>query len=92
VLLPAEREDLSVVCEDLLSKARGKAKKAGVRDVDTVQLKGHVSETVLAYIESHRVDLLVMGSRGLSTSSRFLLGSVSDAVVHHALCPVLIVR
>jgi len=37
-------------------------------------------------------DLIVVGSRGLGTWKRFLLGSVSDGVLHHAPCSVLIVR
>jgi nucleotide-binding universal stress UspA family protein len=36
--------------------------------------------------------LIVMGSRGLDRMRRALMGSVSDAVVHHAHCPVLVVR
>jgi nucleotide-binding universal stress UspA family protein len=38
------------------------------------------------------VDLVVMGSRGLGGVRRALMGSVSDAVVRHAPCPVMIVR
>jgi nucleotide-binding universal stress UspA family protein len=36
--------------------------------------------------------LIVMGSRGLGGIRRALMGSVSDAVVRHAHCPVLVVR
>jgi nucleotide-binding universal stress UspA family protein len=36
--------------------------------------------------------LIVMGSRGLGGIRRALMGSVSDSVVRHALCPVLVVR
>ena len=36
--------------------------------------------------------LIVMGSRGLGGLRRALMGSVSDSVVRHAHCPVLIVR
>ncbi len=38
------------------------------------------------------VGLIVMGSRGLGGVRRALMGSVSDSVVHHAHCPVMIVR
>ncbi|MGD0250951.1 MAG: universal stress protein [Thermoplasmata archaeon] len=34
----------------------------------------------------------MVGSRGLSTARRILLGSVSTALVNHAPCPVLVVR
>jgi nucleotide-binding universal stress UspA family protein len=36
--------------------------------------------------------LIVMGSRGLGGVRRALMGSVSDSVVRHAHCPVLVVR
>ena len=36
--------------------------------------------------------LIVLGSRGLGPLRRALMGSVSDSVVRHAHCPVLIVR
>jgi len=38
------------------------------------------------------VDILVIGSRGLGSVERLMLGSISDYVVHHAPCPVLVVR
>jgi nucleotide-binding universal stress UspA family protein len=37
-------------------------------------------------------DLIVIGSRGLSGMKRLLMGSVSESVVRHAHCPVLVVR
>ena len=36
--------------------------------------------------------LIVLGSRGLGPLRRALMGSVSDSVVRHAHCPVLVVR
>jgi nucleotide-binding universal stress UspA family protein len=42
--------------------------------------------------ERESVDLLIVGSRGLGNVQRLVLGSVSDYVIHHAQCPVLVVR
>ena len=38
------------------------------------------------------VGLLVLGTRGLGTIRRTIMGSVSDYVVHHAHCPVTVCR
>jgi nucleotide-binding universal stress UspA family protein len=37
-------------------------------------------------------DHVVVGARGLNAGTRWLVGSVSDRVVHHAHCPVTVVR
>jgi nucleotide-binding universal stress UspA family protein len=49
-------------------------------------------EKILETAEREKVDWIVMGSRGLSRFKRLLLSSVSDGVLHHALCLVLFVR
>lgn len=69
-----------------------RAEAAGVTSVTGVSSEGVVVDEILTHLEQHPTDLLVIGSRGLSTAKRLLLGSVSDAVVHHAPCPVLVVR
>ena len=53
---------------------------------------GHPAEQILRVACEEDVDLIVMGSRGLSEWKALLLGSVSDHVIHHAHCSVLIVR
>ena len=47
---------------------------------------------IIRVAEAEGCDLIVLGSRGLSNVKAFLIGSVSDRVVHHARCPVLIVK
>ncbi|MDI2132651.1 universal stress protein [Yinghuangia seranimata] len=51
---------------------------------------GTATEVLLGMSERHV--MVVVGSRGIGGFSRLLLGSVSTAVVHHAACPVLVVR
>jgi nucleotide-binding universal stress UspA family protein len=51
---------------------------------------GRISETILRY--AVRAGLVVLGHRGLDALDRFLIGSVSAQVTHHAPCSVLIVK
>jgi len=79
------------VHEELLRKLHDQVALAGLK-VSTVLLDGFVAEEILTYLDQNPADLLIMGARGLSVGQRLFLGSVSDAVVHHAKLPVLIVR
>jgi nucleotide-binding universal stress UspA family protein len=53
---------------------------------------GRPDEQIVDSAEEIGAGLIVMGSRGLGGIRRLLMGSVSDSVVRHAHCPVLIVR
>ena len=55
-------------------------------------IQGPPREVIVDEAEKRGVDLIVMGSRGLGAWTRLLLGSVSNAVVHHAKCSVEVVR
>lgn len=74
------------VVEELLSngaKASGEA---------VATQTGSVAPTILEAARSLNADLIVMGTRGLSDFTGLLLGSVAHKVIHHADCPVLVVR
>ncbi|XP_076469094.1 uncharacterized protein LOC143299661 [Babylonia areolata] len=47
---------------------------------------------IIDYQESNGAHMIVIGTRGSNAIRRTLLGSVSDSVVHHAHCPVLVCR
>lgn len=67
------------------------AKIEGVA-VDKLLELGSPAETIIKIAKKGNVDLIVVGSRGLSSIRRFLLGSVSDDISLHSRCSVLIVR
>jgi nucleotide-binding universal stress UspA family protein len=54
--------------------------------------RGHVAEVLCEQGHRLQADLIVVGARGLSAGGRWLLGSVSDRVVHHAGRPVTVVH
>lgn len=54
--------------------------------------RGYPAEVIVDVAEEGGFDLVVMGHRGMSGVGRFLVGSVSDRVVHHASCSVLVVK
>lgn len=53
---------------------------------------GHPVERIVAVASEEAADLIVIGNRGMSGLEEFLLGGVSNKVVHEAVCPVLIVK
>ena len=53
---------------------------------------GKPDEVIVRLGEELEASLIVTGSRGLGGVRRALMGSVSDSVVRHAHCPVLVVR
>lgn len=74
-----------------LSGAATLAAEAGVEAV-TVARQGDPADALLDVAEERDVDLIVVGSKGMRGSRRFLLGSVPNKVSHNAQCSVLIVR
>jgi len=52
----------------------------------------HPGESIVDLAVQEQVSMVVMGTRGLGTIRRTILGSVSDYVLHHVHCPVAIFR
>lgn len=66
-------------------------RRAGV-PVTFLVWEGEPGPAIVEAAVSERTDLIVVGSRGRNRVERLVLGSVSDHVVRHAPCPVLIAR
>jgi nucleotide-binding universal stress UspA family protein len=89
---PPRQEELDEEARRLLD-AQVKQIEADGSTVAQAHLRvGRPDEQIVALAEEIGAGLIVMGSRGLGGLRRLLMGSVSDSVVRHAHCPVLIVR
>jgi nucleotide-binding universal stress UspA family protein len=58
----------------------------------TELLNGSPESRIVEKAEETQADLIIVGSHGYNRWERLLLGSVSDSVIHHAPCSVLVVR
>lgn len=85
-LLAEAREHAASVLTDLVPRlAPGGA-------AESFSPEGHPGEEIVATAKAWSADLIVIGSHGRSGLGRALLGSVAEAVMRHAPCPVLVVR
>jgi nucleotide-binding universal stress UspA family protein len=75
----------------LLEAAAADARASGVEQVETFARVGNAADAILDVAEEQRSDLIVVGNKGMTGATRFLLGSVPNKVSHHAPCSVLIV-
>jgi len=75
----------------IIEKSDEFAKEAGV-PYECRLVQGLPADEIVRLAQLEKVDLIVLGSRGLTEVRAFLLGSVSDKVIHHSKCPVLIIK
>lgn len=68
------------------------AHELGVADVVVAAAAADPSDLLLETAETFGADLIVVGSVGLTSPARFVLGSVASNVLHHAPCDVLVVH
>ena len=85
-----EELDWAKIAATTLEAALREVGSQGVVQVEQRVLQGHPAEVLVAASEG--AELLVVGSRGHGGFVGMLLGSVSEHVIAHAKCPVLVVR
>ena len=78
--------------QNIVDRALQKLKSNKTFRADAVLVPGSPRVAILDEAESWDADLIVMGSHGYGALKRFLLGSVSQAVVSHAKCSVEVIR
>jgi nucleotide-binding universal stress UspA family protein len=77
------------LAEEAIAKAAAELGDSGAAVVTVRAVSGLPGQELIRASED--ADLVVVGSRGSSTITRLLVGSVSSEVLHYALCPVVVV-
>jgi nucleotide-binding universal stress UspA family protein len=77
--------------DQTLSKFAEELRKSGI-DVETVVREGYPASVIIDEAADQSVDLIVIGTHGLSGLKHMLLGSIAERVVQKAHCPVLTVK
>ena len=61
-------------------------KKEVVEESDTVE------KAIIDYAKKNNIDVIVIGTKGMTAVEEYFFGSVANAVIHHAHCPVFAIR
>jgi nucleotide-binding universal stress UspA family protein len=86
------RQHAQAAASQLLEEQVQKIREAGGEIAQAHPRIGRPYAEIVHLAEELGVGIVVVGSRGESGVRRALMGSVSDSVVRHAHCPVLVVR
>jgi nucleotide-binding universal stress UspA family protein len=78
--------------DNMLARGRIEAAAKGVARISAEAREGDPTEEIIRAAAARKVDMIVVGSRGLGRLGGLLLGSVAQKVVTHAPCPVLVAR
>jgi|SRR5208282_4997608 nucleotide-binding universal stress UspA family protein len=95
---PATMVELSAMLDDAREHFEEKFKKVEQRakdlevEFETNIAVGHPVEQIVHRAEADRVDLIVLGRRGMSRFEKMIVGSTSEKVLRYAHCPVMVVR
>ena len=80
------------VAEERAAEGERVARDAGASEVEQLVQQGDPAHVLAEAAEARGADLIVVGSKGMASPSRFVVGSVPNKISHHAPCDVIIVH
>jgi nucleotide-binding universal stress UspA family protein len=72
--------------DPLIRKEGINIKKEVIEEFDTVE------KAIIDYAKTNNIDVIVIGTKGMTAVEEYFFGSVANAVIHHAHCPVFAIR
>jgi nucleotide-binding universal stress UspA family protein len=90
----AEEYEMTVKkqAEEFLNETKVLLEKEGVNTTIEVVIKSSAAEGIIDYAKDNGVDLILIGTKGITGVARFLMGGVANSVISQAHCPVLAIR
>jgi nucleotide-binding universal stress UspA family protein len=85
------RADYESAYTKILERSKEMANRSGI-NIHTVLVEGDPASKIIGYSEMEKIDIIIIGSRGMGKFKELILGSVSNKVLHHAKCSVMLVR
>ncbi len=83
---------ISAVGDQLAASAKSQSEELGAQNVKTSVRSGDYADEILEAAKEQKIDMIVIGSRGLGKIREAVLGSVSQKVLHHTSQTVVTVR
>jgi nucleotide-binding universal stress UspA family protein len=88
---PGALDDLVKKAKGIVEDVKNKAVSEGIK-ADGIVKEGDAYKSIVDVAEKQKVDAIIMGSHGRTGIKRLLMGSVTERVIGHAPCPILIVK
>jgi nucleotide-binding universal stress UspA family protein len=89
---PPVKAYLQTIGKKIIEGAKAELAKNGVTSVEAVLLTGDAPQKIIDYAKKQKIDVIVMGNRGLGRLRELFIGSVTQKVFHAAPCTCLIVK
>ncbi|MBN2260356.1 MAG: universal stress protein [Clostridiales bacterium] len=87
--IPLNTEDIA---KDIVTKVSQFFEGSGLKITEMTSIGDPASEILHVTENDSSIKLIIMATHGMTVSKRFLLGSVTNKVIHHAKIPVLVIR
>jgi nucleotide-binding universal stress UspA family protein len=87
------REEAGRQTEHLLNEIDTLAKKEGLSiKKEALEESDIVGKAIIDYAKKNNIDVIVIGTKGMTAVQEYFFGSVANKVIHHAHCPVFAIR
>ena len=89
---PPQRAYFETIGKKIIEEAKTNLLKHGVKKIETVLLVGDAPQEIVDFAKKERIDVIIVGDRGLGKVKEFLIGSVTHKVFNSTPCTCIAVK